>query len=145
MRPILIILCVALLVSGAAASNITLRPTASATIAPIDDTAYEQLLGSFGGNESNHTGGLDLASASGASFGVYADAVGAELASVIIFGLAYIMMFFLQRSLLVPGVLGILWGGFLLWRMPAPYESVAGVCIVMAITAVIYQLYKDYR
>lgn len=129
------------------ASNpgIILRQKASATLEPVNEAPYNSLLAAFGGNNSTHTGGLDLASASGASFGVYADAVGAELASVIIFGLAYIMMFFLQRSLLVPGVMGILWGGFLLWRMPAPYESVAGVCIVMAITAVIYQLYKDYR
>lgn len=145
MKPLLLILCIALIVSAAAASNITLRPTASATIAPIDGAAYNQLLAAFGGSNATHSGGLDIEAASGASFGVYADAVGAELASVIIFGLAYIMMFFLQRSLLVPGVLGILWSGFLLWRMPAPYETVAGVCMVMAITAVIYQLYKDYR
>jgi len=145
MRPIYLILCVALLVSAVSASNVTLRPTASDTIAPVDESAYNQLLAAFGGNNSTHTGGLDIEAASGASFGVYAEAVGPELASVIIFGIAYLMMFLLQKSLLMPGVLGILWSGFLLWRMPAPYETVAGVCMVMAITAVIYQLYKDYR
>ena len=136
-------------VSVASAGNFT-RQNASilSPLETIDETNYNNLVHALGpaGNATNVTkdtdiipdvpGILHIASLT------YTDTWG-NIALVIIFSLPFIMAWIMGASITSPAVMGIIVGGFILYRLPEQYQLVAIGFIVMSVIAIIYSLLRE--
>jgi hypothetical protein len=143
---LMVTVAVALVVTDASAGNWT-RPNASTTIALVNETPYDALMGLFGGNSTdvaNDTSTYlpDMPGFMGIIAGVYSDPVG-NLALVIIFALPFLMMWIMGENVTLPGVVGIILGGFILYRLPESYHMAAVAFIALSVLAIIYSLMKE--
>jgi len=141
-----LILCLilALLIAPAAAWNTTERPKATATIAPLDASGYNLLIGAIGSdNQLNATTeGIDWLGIKAAVEQPYTAAIG-SLFFAIIFAIPFLMQWIRQGSMAIPGALGVILGGFMLARTPAEYHLVAVAFIALGILAVVWGIVKD--
>ncbi len=118
------------------------RPTAAHTIETRDTSAMTTLEAAMGGfNVSNPTD-ISWLTIFATAAGSYTAILG-NIAFVIIFAIPFVMMWILQRNLTLPGVVGIILGGFIIARLPAEYHLVAVAFISLSIVAVIYSLLKE--
>ena len=118
------------------------RPTAVYTIATRPTDAYSTLTASIGGSNLSAptaTSWLTIFSLAASSY----TAIIGNVGFVIIFAIPFVMMWILQRNLTLPGVVGIILGGLIMWRMPPEYHLVAVAFISLSITAIIYSLLKE--
>jgi hypothetical protein len=117
-------------------------------IVTLDEAPYNALVAAFqpAGNSTNVTdtasivpdvpGVLHLAA------GVYQDTWG-NIALVIIFAIPFLMAWIMGMNVTLPSVMGIITGGFVLWRLPEQYQLVAIGFIAMSAIAIIYSLLKE--
>ena len=126
------------------ASPPSIRPRASATIPTLSTDLKDDLIDSLGGetvpepgeDTINWTG---LVSTIG---GAYTSVLG-PLAYTLIFSIPFLMMWITQRDMTLPGLVGALFGLFIIVRLPAEFHLVAVTFIVISIVAVIYSLVKE--
>ena len=133
----------------ASAGNYTrVCATDSDPITPLDEAPYNALIGVIqpGGNSTNAStsalimpdipGGLHLA------VSVYEDTWG-NIALVIIFAIPFLMAWIMGGNITLPSVMGLITGGFILYRLPEQYQLVAIGFIALSAIAVIYSLLKE--
>ena len=134
-----------------ATGNFT-RPNASeATPIPtLDDTLYDHLLIAMqpGGNVTNVSKTTDvlpdIPDVLYIAMSAYTDVWG-NTALVILFAIPFLMAWIMGGNVTLPSVMGIITGGFILYRLPEQYQLVAIGFIVMSVIAIIYSLLKEPR
>lgn len=138
-----------LLISPATASDTNKypdRPAASTTVALPDNASYELLLDFLGSGESwNETSGAGAMNWTALLEAIYYpyNVVFGSLAGVLIFAIPFMMGWIRQRDMTVPGIVGIIFGAFIVLMLPAAYHIVAWTFIAFSVTAVIYSLLKE--
>ena len=119
------------------------RVTSSTTITPVSTHAYNVIINSFGGNRSPTTESEARINFTQFLFGTtytYTDIMG-NLALVIIFAIPFILMWLMQSDLTIPGIIGIIIGGFLFIFLPAEWHMAPVAFIALSIVSVVYGLY----
>lgn len=122
----------------------SIRPRASATIPTLSTDLKDDLIDSLGGETVPEPGNdtinwTGLISTIG---GAYTSILG-PLAYTLIFSIPFLMMWITQRDMTLPGLVGALFGLFIIVRLPAEFHLVAVTFIVISIVAVIYSLVKE--
>ena len=125
----------------------TMRPTAVTTIATIPPEPYDRMMDIFGGNETDVTNNTDTYLPDMLQFlkiveVSYTDILG-MVALVIIFATPFLLMWIIGESTTLPAVIGIILGGFVLYRLPESYHLLAIGFIILGVAAVIYRLMKE--
>lgn len=121
-----------------------LRPKASATIATVDESGYDLLMASIGGDQqlNETTEGVDWLGIKAAAEAPYTATTGA-LFFAIIFSLPFIMQWLRQGNMAIPSVVGIILGGIMLMKAPAEYHLAAVAFIALAVLGVVWGVIKD--
>ena len=121
--------------------NAVYRAKATTTIAPEPTGPYTTMIEAIGTGPSNMTVPplLTIFTVAAAPF----TAVLGDIAWVILFLIPFLMMWLMQRDLVIPGVAGIILGGVILLRLPSEYQIVATAFIAISITAIVWQLYTS--
>jgi len=130
--------------SGTITVSSSIRPRASATIPTLSTDLKDDLIDSLGGetvpepdeDTINWTGLISTIA------GAYTSVLG-PLAYTLIFSIPFLMMWITQRDMTLPGLVGALFGLFIIVRLPAEFHLVAVTFIVISIVAVIYSLVKE--
>jgi hypothetical protein len=130
--------------SGTITVSSSIRPRASATIPTLSTDLKDDLIDSLGGETVPEPGNdtinwTGLISTIG---GAYTSILG-PLAYTLIFSIPFLMMWITQRDMTLPGLVGALFGLFIIVRLPAEFHLVAVTFIVISIVAVIYSLVKE--
>ena len=151
MRPIYLLLTLLLLAAPVAAGNYT---RVNASIAPpietMDETLYDALINSMqaGSNSTNVTATEnivpDVPNILKVALTVFEDTWG-NAALVLIFSIPFLMAWIMGSNVTLPSVMGIITGGFILWRLPEQYQLVAIGFIGLSVIAIIYSLLKEPR
>lgn len=120
------------------------RPKASATIATVDESGYDLLMASIGGDQqlNETTEGVDWLGIKAAAEAPYTATTGA-LFFAIIFSLPFIMQWLRQGNMAIPSVVGIILGGIMLMKAPAEYHLAAVAFIALAVLGVVWGVIKD--
>lgn len=150
MRSIVLVLALlCMVVVPAAAGNFTRQ---NASIAPpittMDEGLYDALMREIqpGMNATNVTKTVDIIpdvpSILGISLAVFEDIWG-NVALVIIFAIPFLMAWIMGGNVTLPSVMGIITGGFILWRLPEQYQLIAIGFIGLSVIAIIYSLLKE--
>lgn len=150
MRIAWVILIFILLVGAAEAHGNWTRDNASLAdpVATLDEAPYTALIQAMqpGGNSTNITESSDIIpdipAALGLALNVYEDSWG-TIALVIIFSLPFIMAYIMSMNATLPAVMGLLTGGFILWRLPEQYQMLAIGFIALSVIAIVYSLLKE--
>lgn len=128
--PILLIFITLIVLSGgAAADNVTARPTAVATIEVPNDGLYQNIL-------SNVTENMSLESLvwiEANAMQPYIDALGEAIFYGVLFGIPALLIWFNTGSTRIPAVIGIGLNGFIIYFMPEAWQ---GMIMVLLITIV---------
>jgi len=120
------------------------RPTASATIALMDEGSSDLIMSYLGLDQpyvDEDSTGMNLSALAGEVFGVYSDSGLGPFALLIVFCMPFVGLWIMQRDMIIPGGIGILFSGFVLVRLPADFQGVAVMMIAVCVTAVIYSIY----
>ena len=120
------------------------RPTATATIALMDEGSSDLIMSYLGIDQpyvSEDDTGMNLSALAGEVFGVYADSGLGPFALLIVFCMPFLGLWIMLRDMIIPGGIGILFSGFVLVRLPADFQGVAVMMIAVCVTAVIYSIY----
>jgi hypothetical protein len=121
------------------ASNLTAIPT-------IDESYTDTLMGEFTTNSSNVTNTTqilpNLPGLGYLAMSAYTDILG-NVAAGIIFAIPFLMMWIMGNSVTLPSVIGIMEGGFILYRLPEQFHLVAVGFIALSVIAIIYSLLKE--
>ena len=120
------------------------RPRATATIDNVSTSLVDDLINSLGGETVPEPGNdtinwTGLISTIG---GAYTSVLG-PLAYTLIFSIPFLMMWITQRDMTLPGLVGALFGLFIIVRLPAEFHLVAVTFIAISIVAVVYSLVKE--
>ena len=114
-----------------------LRPVVSATIEPVNDSGFYNFLQQMapdGGGMPNIEGMLMQA------VKPYTDQIGAFF-YVILFGVPYLILWLKQKNLIVPSIIGILFGAWMLVKVPAAYTMPAVALLALIVAGGLYGLY----
>ena len=125
-------------------SAIPTRPRATEPIDNVSTSLVDDLINSLGG-ETVPEPGEDTINWTGLIStigGAYTSILG-PLAYTLIFSIPFLMMWITQRDMTLPGLVGALFGLFIIVRLPAEFHLVAVTFIVISIVAVIYSLVKE--
>ena len=149
-RIVLLVLALSLLLSSASAHGNWTRDNASlaSPITTLDETPYNNLINVMqpAGNATNVTATEDIVpdipGALYLALNVYEDAWG-TIALVIIFSLPFVMAYIMAMNATLPAVMGLLTGGFILYRLPEQYQFLAIGFISLSVIAIIYSLLKE--
>ena len=120
------------------------RPRATEPIDNVSTSLVDDLINSLGG-ETVPEPGEDTINWTGLIStigGAYTSILG-PLAYTLIFSIPFLMMWITQRDMTLPGLVGALFGLFIIVRLPAEFHLVAVTFIVISIVAVIYSLVKE--
>jgi hypothetical protein len=120
------------------------RPTASATVALMDEGSSDLIMSYLGLDQpyvDEDSTGMNLSALAGEVFGVYSDSGLGPFALLIVFCMPFVGLWIMQRDMIIPGGIGILFSGFVLVRLPADFQGVAVMMIAVCVTAVIYSIY----
>ncbi|UUX93731.1 hypothetical protein [Methanoplanus endosymbiosus] len=120
------------------------RPTASATIAVMNEDSSDIIMSYLGIDQpyiSEASTGMNLSALAGEVFGVYSDSGLGPFALLIVFCMPFVGLWIMQRDMIIPGGIGIMFSGFVLVRLPADFQGVAVMMIAVCVTAVIYSIY----
>jgi hypothetical protein len=120
------------------------RPRSTETIAPLDDSGYDLLFGAIGGDSqlNDTTEGVDWLDIKSAVEQPYTSAIG-SLFFAIVFAIPFLMQWIRQGSMVIPGALGTILGGFMLAQTPAEYHIVAYAFIALGILGIVWGIYKE--
>lgn len=121
------------------------RPTASATIALMDESSSDVIMSSLGLDQpyvEEDSTGINFTGLAGEVFGVYGNSGLGPFALLIVFCMPFLGLWIMQKDLIIPGGIGLLFSGFVLVRLPADFQAVAGMMIALSITAVVYSMYS---
>lgn len=143
------VLLLAILIELVSAGNWT-RDNASlaAPITTLDEAPYDALITAMqpGGNSTNVTATADIIpdipGILHLALEVFQDTWG-DTALVIIFAIPFIMAWIMGGNVTLPSVMGIITGGFILWRLPEQYQLLAIGFIAASAIAIIYSLLKE--
>ena len=130
--------------SGTITVSSSIRPRASATIPTLSTDLKDDLIDSLGG-ETVPEPGEDTINWTGLIStigGAYTSILG-PLAYTLIFSIPFLMMWITQRDMTLPGLVGALFGLFIIVRLPAEFHLVAVTFIAISIVAVVYSLVKE--
>ena len=121
-----------------------LRPRATEPIDNVSTSLVDDLINSLGGETVPEPGNdtinwTGLISTIG---GAYTSVLG-PLAYTLIFSIPFLMMWITQRDMTLPGLVGALFGLFIIVRLPAEFHLVAVTFIAISIVAVVYSLVKE--
>ncbi len=136
-----------LMVPAYAADNMTpipTRPRANESIDNVSTSLVDDLINSLGG-ETVPEPGEDTINWTGLIStigGAYTSILG-PLAYTLIFSIPFLMMWITQRDMTLPGLVGALFGLFIIVRLPAEFHLVAVTFIAISIVAVVYSLVKE--
>ena len=141
------LLLLLLVVPACAADNVTpipTRPRANESIDNVSTSLVDDLINSLGGetipepdeDTINWTGLISTIA------GAYTSVLG-PLAYTLIFSIPFLMMWITQRDMTLPGLVGALFGLFIIVRLPAEFHLVAVTFIAISIVAVVYSLVKE--
>lgn len=136
-----------IIVASSIAGNWT-RPNASTAtpITTLDDSYTDTLQDMFTSNSSNVTNTsdllVDIPGLAYLTMTVYTDVWG-NIGAVIIFAIPFLMMWIMGGSVTLPAVIGIMEGGFILYRLPEQFHLVAIAFIALSVIAIIYSLLKE--
>ena len=117
-------------------------------VATLDETPYNNLVVVMqpAGNGTNITSTEDIVpdipGALYLALNVYEDAWG-TIALVIIFSLPFLMAYIMAMNATLPAVMGLITGGFILWRLPEQYQMIAIGFIALSVIAIVYSLLKE--
>ena len=114
-----------------------LRPVVSATVEPVNDSGFYnfiQQMAPDGGGMPNIEGMLMQA------VKPYTDQIGAFF-YVILFGVPYLILWLKQKNLIVPSIIGILFGAWMLVKVPAAYTMPAVALLALIVAGGLYGLY----
>jgi len=130
--------------SGTITVSSSIRPRATATIDNVSTSLVDDLIDSLGGETVPEPGNdtinwTGLISTIG---GAYTSILG-PLAYTLIFSIPFLMMWITQRDMTLPGLVGALFGLFIIVRLPAEFHLVAVTFIAISIVAVVYSLVKE--
>lgn len=125
--------------AGTPTENLTwapviLRARATSTAIPVDTTRSDDFI--------NATDDMDFELMLAAQMYMYTDLMGV-LFFLFIIGVPMTMTYIRTESLLIPGILGIVSGGFLISFMPTAYQAPAVLLIVISIAGIIMGLFKE--
>lgn len=137
------------MMGSASAGNFT-RENASVVpaVVTLDEGSYNTLIAAVqpGGNSTNVTATTDiLPDIPGVLYlalQVFEDTWGSA-ALVMIFSIPFLMAWIMGNNVTLPSIMGIITGGFILWRLPEQYQFLAVGFIAMSVIAVIYSLLKE--
>ena len=118
-------------------SGRALRPVVSATVEPVNDSGFYnfiQQMAPDGGGMPNIEGMLMQA------VKPYTDQIGAFF-YVILFGVPYLILWLKQKNLIVPSIIGILFGAWMLVKVPAAYTMPAVALLALIVAGGLYGLY----
>ena len=121
----------------------TVAPTH--TITTVSTHAYNQMIEAFGANRSPTTEEEARINWTTLLSGVtytFTDLMGA-LFFVILFAIFFVPLWLMQKDLTLPGIVGIILGGFAFMFIPVEWHLGIITFIAMSIVAVIYGLMKD--
>ena len=125
-------------------SAIPTRPRATEPIDNVSTSLVDDLINSLGG-ETVPEPGEDTINWTGLIStigGAYTSILG-PLAYTLIFSIPFLMMWITQRDMTLPGLVGALFGLFIIVRLPAEFHLVAVTFIAISIVAVVYSLVKE--
>jgi len=149
---ILIVLCLAagllLVVGTAQGANVTWRPTATSTLAPINDTTAQMFIDALGGNETYNatagTGGIDWRGFVSSPWAAYVAVLG-NLAAVIAFAIPIAMIWIRTRDITYVAGVGAVFGLFAFTLLPADFRMAGIAGIGIGVLAALFSLYKEGR
>jgi len=124
---------------GAMTDNLTWEPVivvvrATSTAIPVDTTRSDEFI--------NATDDMGIEKMLAAEMYMFTDKMGV-LFFLFIIGIPMVMVYIRTESLLVPGVLGVISGGFLVSFMPTAYQVPAILLIVISVAGIIMSLFKE--
>ena len=145
-----IVVLLALFVGTVSAQGNWTRDNASLAdpITTLDEAPFDALMTAMqpAGNATNVTGTTDIVpdipGILHISLDVFKDTWG-DVALVVIFAIPFIMSAIMGGNITLPSVMGIINGGFILWRLPEQYQLIAIGFIAMSVIAIIYSLLKE--
>lgn len=119
------------------------RPTAEATIEPLDNSPSEAIMGFLALNETyvNETASeRDFGGLVSELFSIYSDVLG-PIALLIVFAMPFAALWIMQKDMLIPGGIGLMFSSFILVKLPADFQAVAVLMMALSVTGVIYAMY----
>ena len=105
----------------------------------IDQSGYDALLKII---DQTDTQPLDWAALVMIAYSPYSAKLG-NLALLIIFAIPFLMMWIRQQNSLVPAIVGMILGGFIIALLPTEYHLVAMGFIGLSVLAVIFGIMKE--
>jgi hypothetical protein len=126
-----------------------IRPSAAATISPVDTSAYVAIGGAFGGNHTpaNETdAAINFSAIVDGGMMPYTNIMGV-FAWFILLAIPFTMLWIVQGKAWIPLVLGIMLEttALVMGYIPAEYTSVIMVSIALSVLAIIYSLLRGDR
>lgn len=100
------------------------RPTAEATIEPLDNSPSEAIMGFLALNETyvNETASeRDFGGLVSELFSIYSDVLG-PIALLIVFAMPFAALWIMQKDMLIPGGIGLMFSSFILVKLPADFQ-----------------------
>lgn len=119
------------------------RPTASNTIAPLDNTTSKDIMDFLGLDtpyENATASKKDYGGLISGLFSVYSDVLG-PIALLIVFAMPFAALWIMQRDMLIPGGIGLMFSSFILIKLPADFQAVAVLMMAVSVAGVIYAMY----
>lgn len=119
------------------------RPTAEATIEPLDNSPSEAIMGFLALNETyvNETASeRDFGGLVSELFSIYSDVLG-PIALLIVFAMPFAALWIMQKDMLIPGGIGLMFSSFILVKLPADFQAVAVLMMALSVTGVLYAMY----
>ena len=122
------------------------RPKSTQTLESLNTDGYDLLISSIGGTQQLNESDLDIdwLGLKAAAEQPYVTALG-SLFYALIFALPFLMQWLRQRSMAIPGIIGIILGGAMLAKVPPEYHMVAVVFVALSVLAIIWALLKEWR
>ncbi|MCQ2356475.1 MAG: hypothetical protein MJ014_05605 [Methanocorpusculum sp.] len=130
-----VLVCGSLAAAGSAASAD--RPGATSTITYVDDSGFSAFAQAM---LPNHGAPMDWEGMIAAAVKPITDQIGAFF-YVILFGVPYLVIWFRQGSLIVPSILGIILGAWMIIRIPAAYTIPAVALLALIVAGGLYGIY----
>ena len=120
------------------------RPRATEPIDNVSTSLVDDLINSLGGETVPEPGNdtINWTGLISTIAGAYTSVLG-PLAYTLIFSIPFLMMWITQRDMTLPGLVGALFGLFIIVRLPAEFHLVAVTFIAISIVAVVYSLVKE--
>lgn len=125
--------------AGMFTNNLTWEPVivvvrATSTAIPVDTVRSNDFI--------NAIDEMDIEAILAAELYMYTDFMGA-LFFLFVIGIPMVMVYIRTESLLMPGVLGVISGGFLIVFIPTVYQAPIVILIVVSIAGIIMALFKE--